>query len=401
MRRTVASLLVSARHNRRENSCATGPLTGIGPAASWCLTAGLPGVDNEAPSPAAFTNEAQVIAREGLAPVALHALRHEPNYTSTWAFKEFRRATGFAEMRAMAAASAGTNYLAALDELGVASTIVKGPAVARFHPAGWPRAYVDIDVVVTTDTFALATEQALAMGFHFSDRAVPQWEWFNTVCREGANLHSDAGGNVDLHHHISPWALGVGLPASDLIHRSSSMPLCGQEVKVAAPEDLIVVSALHVLNDLWKATAGLNSWRDVLVLISVLGQDGARQAFARANLLGLFDLMEAHLAETLPSAGLTPTATPAEISASVRFHLASLGWTRSRWPTKLRLAWATRLPPKNAVAYLAGVAVPSRAYIHERHGSYGHYWSQGLKEIWTTRQGSDHRMSTVADAPQP
>ena len=335
-----------------------------------------------------------MILREGLASVAVRGLRDSDEHRAIEAFELFRHSAATAQMRAMAADAAGSSVLGALEESGINSTVVKGPAVARFHPESWPRTYVDIDVVVTSVTFEAAAKVVESLGYAFSDRSVPQREWFNRICREGVNLHSPQGGNIDLHHHVSPWALARRLTAADLIARSETIVWCGRSVRMASAGDLLLVSALHVLNDLWKAKAGLNSWRDIVALIELLGPDGARQSFAQVGLTGLYDVMASHLAVSAPALGLEP-ARYLELTTSERFQLASLGWTPAHWATSLRLAWAARLPPLNAVAYLAGTAVPSREYITERHETYRRYWGTALKEMWATTRGSDYRMVTV------
>jgi hypothetical protein len=81
-----------------------------------------------------------------------------------------------------------------------------------------------------------------------------------------------------------------------------------------------------------------------------------------------------------------------------RFRLASSGWANDSLPTRHRIAWATRLPPANAIAFVAGSAVPSPAYVRDHDGSYRCYWRRAARETVATARGSDLRMTSAFDA---
>jgi ribosome modulation factor len=78
-------------------------------------------------------------------------------------------------------------------------------------------------------------------------------------------------------------------------------------------------------------------------------------------------------------------------------RVATLGWWNETRATRHRLAWATRLPALNAMAFLAGTAFPSADYVHSRHGSFRNYWKNGWRETVLTAHGSDYRMTTIDD----
>ncbi len=373
-----------------------GPLDGLGPAARWCLAAGVAHPSTPFPTAEQLEDEAGIILREGLAPVAVHALDERPDPASVRG--GFRRTAFEAEMRSMAADVAGVKVLAELAAAGIPVAVVKGPAVARHHPKGWPRPYADIDLVVSRGQFGAAIACSERLGFAYSERAVPQWRWFDTVCREGINLHADAGGNIDIHHHVPPWVFGIRLPAEEVIGRAEPGAICGVPVPFASPEDLLVVAALHALNDLWKGKLGLSSWRDVLVLTTELGEERARGAFARAGLAWLYDLMAGELDRAVPEAGIGAGAASATVPLRARIRLDAIGWSGSTAATRHRLSWATRLPLPRAAAFLAGSALPSPSYVKARHGTYRRYWSRSVRETVSTARGSDFRMTTVDDA---
>jgi len=385
------------RRDDRVTNRHAGPLDGLGPAARWCLTAGIVAGTEPCPSPGDVASEADRIVAEGLSAVALHAFGHLPDHRDQAYCATFRSVALTTQMRGMAADAAAAPALAALERAGVPAVVVKGPATARLHPPGWPRSYGDVDLVVDPGDFTRALACAEGLGFATSTRAVPPWGWFDRRCREGVNLHSAAGGNLDVHHHVPPWSLGRSVRAADIILRSEPAELCGTPVRFAAAGDLLLVSALHVLNDLWKGKAGLASWRDVLVLLHRLGPEGSQAAFAGARLGWLHDLMAVELARAVPEAGIEHPRVVAAPPPAARFRMAALGWSGQTAWTRLRLAWVSRLPPANGVAFLAGTLVPSPAYIRGRHGSYGTYWRRGLTEAVATAHGADHRMTTVDD----
>jgi hypothetical protein len=324
-----------------------------------------------------------------------------PEHVEQTYFRLFQGHALQTQMHSMAVDGAGASLLATVFERQVPATVIKGPAVARFYPEGWPRPYADLDVVVQREDFDTVVALAEDQGFYHSERAVPQWEWFDRVCREGTNLHSDRGGNVDVHHHLAPWVLGTRLTPSDMAARSEPAWLCGVPVSFAAPPDLLVASALHVVNDLWKGKVGLVSWRDIVLLIRVIGQVESRAAFERVRLGWLFDELIQELTETAPQLGFTAGATPVQLPATTRHHLSLLGWWNDSVSARHRLAWAIRLPPTNAIAFLAGTAVPSPRYIHARHGTYRAYWRRSVRETVSTAHGSDFRMTTVDDHEAP
>ena len=182
-----------------------------------------------------------LIAGEGLAAVAVHALRDLPGHREQPYFAWFRHVTLTTQMRAMAADTAAAPALTALAAAGVPTAVVKGPAMAALHPEGWPRLYNDIDLVVTPETFTRTIGCFRSLGFTTSERAIPQWGWFDLRCREGVNLHSPAGGNLDVHHHVPPWTFASGVRADDILRRSEPAELCGTPVRFGCAGDLLLI----------------------------------------------------------------------------------------------------------------------------------------------------------------
>jgi hypothetical protein len=374
-----------------------GPLRHLGPAARWCLIAGVIESARPAPDVEAFRKERSLILREGLAPVALRAFESRLTPREESVAADFREATMSSQLQSMAVDVAGAALLSSLATAGIPTVVIKGPAVALLHPAGWPRTYSDIDVVVPKASFARAVMRSHSAGFEDSPRWHPQWRWFDRFCREGVNLHSAPGGNIDIHHHIPPWSLGSKLRVEGIIERSVPWELCRIPIRIASPQDLMLISTLHVLNDLWKGKLGLASWRDVIIAITSLGRAESAKTFERAGFGWLFDLAAGALSVAIPEAEIFTTATRARPSFSKDWRIAALGWDNDSPLSRHRLSWAMRLPVPNALAFLAGSALPAPSYVRDRHGSLRNYWKEGWGETVSTMHGSDFRMTTVED----
>ncbi len=73
-------------------------------------------------------------------------------------------------MRSMAVDAAGAALLGTLAERQVAVVVIKGPAVARFYPEGWPRPYADLDIVVEQGDFDRVVTLAKDQGYFNSEQ---------------------------------------------------------------------------------------------------------------------------------------------------------------------------------------------------------------------------------------
>ena len=91
-------------------SSAKGPLRGLGPASRALLVAGLTDTPLPVPGPDAFRDEADVIADEGLAPVAL-ALAGQGEGLRPETFERFHGLTFQTQIRCMAAGLAARGVL--------------------------------------------------------------------------------------------------------------------------------------------------------------------------------------------------------------------------------------------------------------------------------------------------
>ena len=374
-------------------SSAKGPLRGLGPASKALLVAGLTDTPLPVPGPDVFRDEATVIADEGLAPVAL-ALAGQGEGLHPETFELLHGLTFQTQIRCMAAGLAARGVLRRIDELGIAAVVIKGPSVERFHPAGWPRAYSDIDLLVAPRDFYSVVNECHRAGFEDAVSR-PPWPWFDLRCKEGVNIHGEDGGNLDIHHHVPPWAFGVDLDVDAAVAGSTWGDVAGVPVRLVGAPHCLVIASLHVLNDLWKGSLGLKSWRDILALLRHIGIDQAETTFVEMELGWLLDLVTNALAVHLPEAEVPVTRRHYRTPPVSRARLAALGWSSDSALSRLRATYVARLPIPEAAAFLAGCAVPQRSWVRERNGSYVKYWGSLFTEARSTIGGEDHRMKSL------
>lgn len=366
-----------------------GPLEGLGSITRSCLVAGVPGLPLVVADASCYEAERDVILREGLAPVVLRILDTSSRFGDSPMREELRRVTIQMQIRALAADFGTTELMRDLDEAGVHAVIIKGPAVARFHPQGWNRAYSDLDLLVPQREFRLALKMAMQEGFDYPEESCPPWTWIDRYCREGVNLHGRA--NVDIHHHVPPWILGAGVHVEDVLASADSVQLNGATVQMASPEYSTMIAALHIFNDFWKGRLGLASWRDLVVLFHATDHARMREVFRSAELEWLLDLVTTALSLAVPEAMIEPTGDMRPPRRIMR-RMAVLGWDRTSSMSRHRVAWAVRLPAPQGAAFLLGSAFPSHRYIRQRHGTYLRYWSRAWRETVETMGGNDFRV---------
>jgi len=329
---------------------AVGPLKNLGSAAKLCLVAGVPDVSQPPFVAECFREEAGTLIAEGLAPVAFEVINaSEGGRPSEVRDSMFANAMS-RQMQTLAAdAIVGRvqQFLAASD---VEPVIIKGPAVARFHPSNWPRPYSDIDLLVRPDQFEESLNRLVEAGFAYPETSIPPWPWFDRHCREGVNLHGI--GNVDLHHHIAPWIFVNRLTSQEVWDAGVAVTRNGTSVRMASIGHSGVVAALHILNDLWKGQRGLVSWRDIIVILRSTDVEAIRGTFVEARLEWLLDLVLSELHEAVPYA-VEGSGHEPRIPFRSRWRIRGLGWQDSTALSRHRAAWMIRLPWPQALAFAA------------------------------------------------
>jgi hypothetical protein len=294
------------------------------------------------------------------------------------------------QIRAMAAAHAARGALRRFDQAGIPVVVIKGPAVERFHPVGWPRSFSDIDLLVASRDFAVVVRECVEAGF-VDTVSRPPWPWFDLRCKEGVNIRGPEGGNLDIHHHVPPWVFGARLGLDEILATATWAEVSGAPVRfVDAPYSLVIAS-LHVLNDLWKGRIGLSSWRDIIALLRVVGMDQAEETFDSLDLGWLLGLVAGELADSVPEADTGVPGHRHPIPMTARARIAVLGWSNDSSVSSLRASWIARLPAPQAVAFLGGCAVPQRIFVRDGYGSYRAYWRSLFVEARSTMNGADYR----------
>jgi hypothetical protein len=364
----------------------------LGRGARACLVAGIADTHPSRVTAEDLRDDLPLIIQEGLAPVALRLASTLPGIDQA-ARSQLHIATFEVHLRAMAAARAAKRILTTLHDHRLTAVVIKGPAIARFHPEGWDRGYTDIDLLVGGADFDAVIDHCRDLDFT-EPASTPPWPWMDGLVKEGVNLHSPDGGNIDVHHHVPPWVFGVKVTAATMASRATMGDVGGAPVLFASAEDSVLVAALHVLNDLWKGKIGLVSWRDIIVLLRRLGPDQAEQVFAAAGLRWLLGLLTQSLAACVPEAGIGPAGSR-RVPLAMRGRVTALGWNNDSSLSRSRVSFVARLPLLRAVAFVGGCVVPQPRYVRRYYRTYRTYWRQMVGETVSTAQGEDHRMRSV------
>lgn len=344
-------------------------------------------------------SDAPVLFRHRLTPVLLQVLNTaQPELASDEIRSAVQRHAAGLVARALGVEGAAGPALAALRKARIEVLIMKGPSAARFHKAPATRTWTDIDLLVRPSRFSRALEILQSLGYRRSAVSQQPWNWFDRVCLEGVNLQAGSSRAVDLHHHISPWVFTTQFGADGLFERSLEGNVADEPVRLPSLEDALVVAALHVANDLWKADPSLVTWRDVAVFTSILGRTRTDAAFDRSGLKWFGDLIWRSL-EALSGADPVPVAHRENCSLherAQRRRLELLGWDGDTFAARHPVGWAVRLPLSRAVAFVAGHAIPSPGYARGKHNGYLSYWRDSVSSVREAVKGEDFRRTPVA-----
>lgn len=288
-------------------------------------------------------------------------------------------------------------FLKTLRDHDIDHVLIKGLSVARHYDSAGMRPFRDVDIVVPPARFREALELAHATALRSSTHDLQPRPSFDLHCREGVNLASDNGlVRLDLHHHVSPWTFSRHLTTERLAARADVIEVHGHRVSGAAPVHSLAVSLLHLISEQWQKKLSLITWSDVAVLGGVIDREDPQAAAGELRAIEL-DWLAARVLGALP------------LHAQPRLLVAALGRTEVPFGCRARLrmldpgsaigrhpvSWAARLPAPNAARFLAGSAVPSRAYLRSRFGddaTYRTWWSVAFG--WARRALGGHDVSS-------
>jgi hypothetical protein len=150
----------------------------------------------------------------------------------------------------------------ALRELGVRAVLLKGPVIAQWLYAEAPttRGYIDADLLVRRDQYALAESCLLALGYEAESAfAVLEEDWSHDHSRPFRR--SRDGANVDLHHSLHGTEWLDWHEVWNVIERHlEPIEVAGEAVD--APD--VTLRALHVILHLSPEDgASAKPWRDL------------------------------------------------------------------------------------------------------------------------------------------
>jgi Uncharacterised nucleotidyltransferase len=383
----------------------------VGPVVRACVPAGtsfgqaLPGDAD------LWRHEVDQICSQRLGGVALDALRRSG---VAWAYTESSEGeTEFETMvrhrltmaaRRDAIVTLGvergaTEAIEALTSGGIQFLVVKGPAVARFHPQPSLRTYTDVDVLVSPKQFRDALVVLEKLEFQRIRDAEAFWMSFDEYCMEGFNLHRAPSGNIDLHHHASPWHFGRALDFDEMFERSDQGAISGVPCLFASLRDAIAFASLHLVNDLGKDDASLMTWRDLVVLRDISGPEGFHEHLVRSGLGWFEPLIRVALNDFGVPRGESDNGTDGPRGRMDRARLALMGWNQPSTFTRHPVGWTLRLSVPRALLFLAGSLVPSRSYVRARYPGYRAYWYDAFMSARAAWGGTDFRYQRIADYP--
>jgi hypothetical protein len=347
-----------------------------------------------------FLAEADVITAHHLSAVALDLVSKE--YSTLDAVdsvlvERLRAGARHDAMLAISAEATSTTALRSLIAHDIPVLVMKGPATARFHPDPTKRTYSDLDLLVSPHLFRDAVDVLVDLGYVRKRDSEHMWPAFDRHCVEGFNFHLSPHGNIDLHHHVSPWRFGRQLDFKTLVGRSDRGEVVGVPVRFASAGDSLAISCLHVVNDLGKDTPSFNSWRDIAILFNHLGPAGFAEAFKDAGL----EWFEAFIWAALTDLGANTNQVgirpidPRFRWQGERLRLGLMGWNASSFLARHPLGWALRLPNLRALYFLLGAAIPSPGYVRSRYPDYRSYWRDARSSVLAAVRGSDFRHDRI------
>lgn len=296
--------------------------------------------------------------------------------------------------RAFAAVSDAVPVLA---ELGAAAggelPISKGPGVARYYPGPQCRPFSDIDVVVPPERFGRVVAELQRRGWAEEARNLQPWAYFTRLCREGVNLRErpdpgpdevevEVGGSIDVHHRLPPWNWSTGIDLARAAGRAEVVEVGGRTLRCLSPVDNLLVVALHVISDRNAPGRSLIVWRDLVELANAAPVPTVVEAATEAGLAGWVKALLEALPEPFGTAELAaalpdqPIPHPRRLAFLLSDRASRLGVVASQF---------LRLPLPNGLAFVAGMTVPSRAFLARKYPDephrYRRWWANSRERL--------------------
>lgn len=284
----------------------------------------------------------------------------------------------------------------ALDEAAIDHRVLKGVTTAhRVYPAPLLRSSGDVDVLVPGSSFDAAAGLLERSG-GVRRYAEPR-PGFDRRFSKGASFRMPDGISVDLHRTFVLGPYGFTVDLEGVFSRSALVTLAGRELKCLEIHDAAVHACFHAVLGDWPARP--IPLRDVIQFVTS-GDVDARCILERADEWRARAVVARAVGVARRTYGLgveLPLASWAEDYPEQRWErraLALYGEGRSyRRQARGAARFIPGVVPK--LRYARDMALPSRAYLSDRDGSYVR---RGVR-AWS-KVSSDRRWSTRDASPK-
>ena len=184
-----------------------------------------------------------LVREQGLLAWLASSLRDAPR---TDVLEQVRAAARDEARRTLALVRLLTEVCGALSAAGVAALPYKGPALSlQLYGDPGLRRSVDLDVVVRRDAYALARETLVRLGLAPRGGHSPRQERALFTWLGHASFGTGESGFVELHWRFSPAQFPFALTPEAAMSRTSTTSLGGRELRLMAPDDLLITLAMH------------------------------------------------------------------------------------------------------------------------------------------------------------
>lgn len=325
----------------------------------WTTAALLHGFDEQLAIPSSdLPAELSLIRRQKLSPVLLHLLNAERPGWSGDGVAELRRDAVARVARSRSVAVTGRDVVAELSASGIPAVVTKGSGIAAHYR--WPRVRTstDVDLLVEPARFSAAFDLLTRDRWGELTRSLQPWPAFHRWCREAANLVATNGDCVDLHHRPSPWVWARHLDFATV----SAAGVETDGVLTACGADNLAIAALQLIGDHAAPGTKLIAWRDIAELGRSLDPVEATSRLVETRTAGVVRWLISQLPPAMRPERLLAELPVTPPERTLRLD-AMLRTARGKHPMA---SHAVRIPLANAVAFLAGSAVPSRGFRERR-----------------------------------
>lgn len=151
-----------------------------------------------------------------------------------------------------------TQIMDILQAQGIAAIPYKGPiAAVELYGSLGLRAFSDLDIWVTPETYLQASDCLINQGFIRTQ----EFSWESTFVNASGKI------SIDLHQAITPPELSVNLDFQAMYARLLTCTLTGQQIAKLAWEDDLLVQSISWCKDCWDWSARLIQLCDVAQLL--------------------------------------------------------------------------------------------------------------------------------------